>query len=691
MAEMNLRLRQAIAAARAGKTPQAKLLAESALEENPEDVNALLLLSALAESEERQVNYLEQILAKDPDHAIASRRLAQLGRAPAADTVAPADTLETADAESATTAPEPTELAVEPRGPADEPETEPGAEVVESTTEAAGVVPAEDMDESPVEDYAGFDAPGIEAAETVFEKASEPLFEAAEPAEEPFLEQEEASMPDEIVESPFEESPAFETESTEEPVFEEVESPMSVEFEEPMAASSSAFEPEELPDAFARKLETLLPEEMAAELADALEAPPVEESQEPPLANNEPLAFEETIQPRLETAPEETAEPDFDDAFAFPVMEEQDFPVDDPEATLLDEAPELPDLPAQEQLLSELHDFPVEDLRKPAAMAADEGPTDLYSEAPEAAESDLYEPAPVEIDDLDAGETAPPEEQSPERPQMAVTAPLSHDVIESPPDAREGLAAQLDEELFEEETGQDFESLIDSTSQEAGQALAASAAGLEAQREDEIGSEDMFGSLVEDTAGSSGTEDDHVTGFEPGAESDIPDWLREAEDSSLTAAEEEFSGAYQEPAELNDIPAWLLDDNQEEWSDSESEAKSVPTSSSVESMDVEAAQDVAVKTAVAAPTMVADYSDDEIDAAMATIIDDKADVDTRVTGSAAEETAEIHPVDPTVATEEEKSSGPVSTRALEIALVVLVVIAVIVLVALALVVLNPFS
>ena len=70
---------------------------------------------------------------------------------------------------------------------------------------------------------------------------------------------------------------------------------------------------------------------------------------------------------------------------------------------------------------------------------------------------------------------------------------------------------------------------------------------------------------------------------------------------------------------------------------------------------------------------------------------DEVEDDSYAASSDVEESVEAQAVGTVDAAEDEKSSGTVSTRALEIFLIVLVVIAVVVLAALALVVFNPFS
>ncbi len=75
---MNQHLKQAIAAARAGKEPQAKVLLARVIKDEPENVNAWFLLSSLADTEEQKVQHLEKVLELQPDHAVASQQLAEL-------------------------------------------------------------------------------------------------------------------------------------------------------------------------------------------------------------------------------------------------------------------------------------------------------------------------------------------------------------------------------------------------------------------------------------------------------------------------------------------------------------------------------------------------------------------------------------------------------------------------------------
>jgi len=79
MADTNERLQQAIAAARAGKTSEAKVLAERLVEENPDNPHALFLLGMLVDSQDEQREYMQRVLELDPDHKAANKRMAQLG------------------------------------------------------------------------------------------------------------------------------------------------------------------------------------------------------------------------------------------------------------------------------------------------------------------------------------------------------------------------------------------------------------------------------------------------------------------------------------------------------------------------------------------------------------------------------------------------------------------------------------
>jgi hypothetical protein len=85
MADTNERLQQAIAAARAGNTDEARELVNGLVEENPDNPHALFLRGMLASSQEEQVEYLNRVLEIDPDHKAANRRLEQIAPAEADD------------------------------------------------------------------------------------------------------------------------------------------------------------------------------------------------------------------------------------------------------------------------------------------------------------------------------------------------------------------------------------------------------------------------------------------------------------------------------------------------------------------------------------------------------------------------------------------------------------------------------
>lgn len=75
---MNQKLQQAIAAARSGDNKKAQYLLTQTLQENPEETQAWYLLSLLVDSEEKQIAYLNRVLAIDPAHEKAQERLAAL-------------------------------------------------------------------------------------------------------------------------------------------------------------------------------------------------------------------------------------------------------------------------------------------------------------------------------------------------------------------------------------------------------------------------------------------------------------------------------------------------------------------------------------------------------------------------------------------------------------------------------------
>jgi hypothetical protein len=75
---MNQHLKQAIAAARAGKKPQAKVLLARVIKDEPENVNAWFLLSSLADTEEQKIQHLQKVLELQPGHPAAAEQMAEL-------------------------------------------------------------------------------------------------------------------------------------------------------------------------------------------------------------------------------------------------------------------------------------------------------------------------------------------------------------------------------------------------------------------------------------------------------------------------------------------------------------------------------------------------------------------------------------------------------------------------------------
>ena len=74
--ELSLELQKAIAAAHAGDKNQARNLADQVIQDDPENENALYLMSALVETNEEREAYLSQILIVNPEHAGAQKYLA---------------------------------------------------------------------------------------------------------------------------------------------------------------------------------------------------------------------------------------------------------------------------------------------------------------------------------------------------------------------------------------------------------------------------------------------------------------------------------------------------------------------------------------------------------------------------------------------------------------------------------------
>jgi tetratricopeptide (TPR) repeat protein len=77
---MSEKVREAIAATRAGQKREAQLLLAEALQENPNDGNAWFLLGNLVDSPEKRLAYFGKALAINPDNAKAKRQLVQAQR-----------------------------------------------------------------------------------------------------------------------------------------------------------------------------------------------------------------------------------------------------------------------------------------------------------------------------------------------------------------------------------------------------------------------------------------------------------------------------------------------------------------------------------------------------------------------------------------------------------------------------------
>lgn len=75
---MNQHLKQAIAAAHAGKKSQAKVLLARVIKDEPENANAWFLLSSLADTDEQKIQHLQKVLELQPDHPTAADQLAKL-------------------------------------------------------------------------------------------------------------------------------------------------------------------------------------------------------------------------------------------------------------------------------------------------------------------------------------------------------------------------------------------------------------------------------------------------------------------------------------------------------------------------------------------------------------------------------------------------------------------------------------
>jgi hypothetical protein len=224
------RLHQAIAAARAGKYPEAKVLLNRLLEDDPNNANALFLLSALSETKEQQIERLNRVLEIQPDHSGARSRLEGMGEIPKID-AAKAETIledeisvETTVQETLISPPietlgkdqeQPAEISLAEAGasleevenqseePIDEPLSEPG-DALEATVVAATVLePRVSNDPADFEGQAeGDTVPDwmAEDGETI-RRPAEPA-EKTDFAEPPAVEEE---LPDWLLDEPLEE------------------------------------------------------------------------------------------------------------------------------------------------------------------------------------------------------------------------------------------------------------------------------------------------------------------------------------------------------------------------------------------------------------------------------------------------------------------------------------------------------
>jgi tetratricopeptide (TPR) repeat protein len=81
---MSEKVREAIAATRAGQKREAQFLLAEALQENPNNEHAWFLLGNLVDSPEKRMAYLGKALAINPDNEKAKRQLVQAQRQAAA-------------------------------------------------------------------------------------------------------------------------------------------------------------------------------------------------------------------------------------------------------------------------------------------------------------------------------------------------------------------------------------------------------------------------------------------------------------------------------------------------------------------------------------------------------------------------------------------------------------------------------
>ncbi len=75
---MDLKLQQALVAARSGHLEAAQVLLAELIQEKPGEANAWFMLSYLVDTSERQARYLQQTLTLDPHHNLAQTHLTRL-------------------------------------------------------------------------------------------------------------------------------------------------------------------------------------------------------------------------------------------------------------------------------------------------------------------------------------------------------------------------------------------------------------------------------------------------------------------------------------------------------------------------------------------------------------------------------------------------------------------------------------
>ncbi len=290
MNTMDIRLQQAIAAARAGKRDEARVLLDRFLADEPENVHGIFLRSTLASSKEEQVGNLRQVLEIDPDHRGAKLMLDRLGEP---ETVEPVEVeavpvaFVSDEVEEEVTEPDEVEV-VEPV----EVEVEPVPEMVEPVDELPETVihPVVDSEELPP-----YEAEPVEALDEEYpveDIEATAVILLADEIEEAGLSETEFEFEDEVAEPAIDETliaiPDDQDFAEEDlPVFAEDEDYLApVEDEDFPPLEEEEDVPEWLTDEAAFKAEAALAEEAAeeeemplamGELPDWLQEEPTEE------------------------------------------------------------------------------------------------------------------------------------------------------------------------------------------------------------------------------------------------------------------------------------------------------------------------------------------------------------------------------------------------------------------------------